>query len=305
MKEENTLLAKWLEGNINPDELQELQKEYDLSKLEKVLKRQKEFDITTRSNEVMWEDFEKRVANLEHNKKNKKISKNIIIGFIFISIFAIGAWFYFNNNAPKKIETPPAKTEEIKYADGTKIHISPNSSIEYDEKKWATHRTIYLDGQAFFEVEKGSPFIVKTKEGEIEALGTKFDVWEIDGLMNVQCFEGSIKVISGGASKILTANQQVFVTENKLEKVEAMELNQPDWLQAQRIYKKVPLRGVLNDIERFYGVKIDATTVSIDNNFGGVIPTNDFDKALNYLTKSLNWTYSIKDKTIYFNDNLE
>lgn len=309
MKEKDTLFAKWLAGNITPDELQELQKEHDLSKLEQVLKRQKEFDMTTRSDEVMWQDFEKRVAKSGKPKENRndKVRNNFIIGFITICIFAIGAWLYFGKtpNSPKKIETPPAQTEELRYADGTKIQISPNSSIEYDEEKWMTQRTINLEGQAFFEVEKGSPFIVKTKAGEIEVFGTKFDIWEIDGLMNVQCFEGSVKVTSGGVSKILTANQQVFVNENKLEKVETMELNEPDWLQGQRIYQKVPLRGVLKDIERFYGVKIDVTAVSIDNDFGGVIPTNDFDKALNYLTKSLNWTYEIKDKTVYFNGNSE
>jgi len=127
----------------------------------------------------------------------------------------------------------------------------------------------------------------------------------MDGLMNVQCFEGTIKVTSGGQSKIVKANQQLFVNENKLQDVEAVTSNQPDWMEEQRVYRKVPLRGVLKDLERFYDVKTDVTTVSINNDFGGIIPTNDLDKALNYLTKTLNWTYEIKDKTIYFSPNSE
>jgi len=169
MQEENTLLAKWLAGNISPTELQELQKEYDLSKLEQVLNRQKKFDITTHTDEAMWEDFEKRVANSEKTQKTKKINKNFIIGFILITIFAIGTWFYFNknSNSSQKIKTPPAKTQEIQYADGTKIHLSPSSSVEYDEQKWTDQRTINLDGQAFFVVEKGNPFVVLTQQGKV------------------------------------------------------------------------------------------------------------------------------------------
>lgn len=304
MKGENTLLAKWLEGSITSKELQRLQQEVDLPSLERVLNRQKKFDVAIQSDEEMWENFEKKVTSIEKTK-NTYNRRNWLIGFVLLFIMALNSWLYFKNKNRKKIETAPTKTERKIYADGTTIHISPTSSIEYDEQKWTNERTITLKGQAFFEVEKGNPFIVLTPQGKIEVVGTKFDIWEMEGLMNVQCYEGSVEVTSGGTSITLMANQQIFVNEKRLEDVETIELKQPDWMQAKRVYRKIPLKGVLKDIERFYNVKIDASAVSIENDFGGVIPTNDFDKALNYLTKTLNWTYEIKDDKVFFNQNSE
>ena len=298
-KEDDTLLAKWLEGNVTPSELQQLQQEVDLPALEQLLAQQKTFDLAIRPNEEMWQDFQKRLS-----KTPKKSSLNKpawFIGGLVVLMMMIGLlWYYFNQNKNQKIETPPAKTEIKVYADGTKIHLSPKSRIEYNETTWTSQRKVNLDGQAFFEVEKGNPFVVTTAQGTIEVLGTQFDIWEMGTLMRVQCFEGNVKVTSGETSTVLKQNQQIIVNKNGLEKVEDIVDSQPDWMQDHRVYQKIPLRWVLKDLERFYGIKTDATTLSTQDDFGGIIPTNDLDKALDFLTKPINWTYEIKDKTIYF-----
>jgi len=307
-KDENILLAKWLEGNITSEELKQLQQEVDLPTLNQVLNRQKNFELEVRSTEDMWADFEKRQPQKSEQHKNTKSPKKTpsnnrpwLLVFLFATALATGIWFFFNQKpATKKTKTSPAKTETIIYADGTKVHISPNSSVEYDETNWASKREIRLDGQAFFEVEKGSPFRVITQQGIVEVYGTQFDIWEMGDLMRVQCFEGTIKVSSGGQSKELKQNQKIFIDKSALQKIENIVSSQPDWMQSQRIYQKMPLRWVLKDLERFYDIKTNTTAVSIADNFAGVIPTNDLTKALTYLTKTVNWNYEIKDKTIYF-----
>lgn len=53
-----------------------------------------------------------------------------------------------------------------------------------------------LEGEAYFEVakDKDKPFIVKTKEQSIEALGTKFNVsaYPTDSLLTTTLLEGSV-----------------------------------------------------------------------------------------------------------------
>jgi transmembrane sensor len=41
---------------------------------------------------------------------------------------------------------------------------------------WSKERTLSLEGEAFFEVQKGSKFSVVTSDGIVEVLGTSFDV---------------------------------------------------------------------------------------------------------------------------------
>jgi len=298
MNTEDTLLAKWLAGNITPDELEQLRKEVDLPSLEKILKQQEKLELEIQPTEMMWEEFEKE--NITSTKKEVPKKQKWWIWAILGLLILGGFWFYFSREKEQKIETPPAKTETKLFADGTQIQVSPGSSVKFNEGNWNTQRTIALDGQAFFDVEKGSPFIVTTEQGKIEVLGTQFDVWEMGDRMRVQCYEGRVKISKGNSSVTLSANQQVFVNKNRVGSVEMISNNLPDWMQQQRTYQKMPLRWVLKDIERFYDVKTDASQVSLDDDFGGVIKTDDLNKALDYLTRSINWNYEIKDKTIYF-----
>lgn len=312
---ENILLAKWLAGEISVDELKTLQKHVNLSKLERVLKRQDTFELEVKPNDDMWEDFQQGLevsstqnrslqnANVPHGISNKTTRSLFLkLGALFLLLSAIGGliWHFMPNRSIQKIETPTTKTETIQYADGTQIHISPLSTVTYDNSKWDNRRDVILEGQAYFEVVKGSKFQVLTLQGKVEVLGTKFDIWEMDSIMRVQCFEGKVKVSGGNKSITISKNEQVFVRGNKLGNVEEIVTSQPDWMQNQRYYQKIPLQSVLKDIERFYGVKTNASAVKITDHFGGVIPTDDLKKALDYLTKSVNWTYENKESTIYF-----
>lgn len=297
-KDKQTLLAKWLEEDLSAEELQALEQEVDLPALKQVLERQKQFDVATRSNEEMWQDFEKRLP-----EKSKKADFNKLywfVGGILTLGIMLGLYLYFNQQRPQKIETPPAETRMQVYADGSQIHLSPKSSIEYDLGKWDSQRKVNLDGQAFFNVTQGAPFIVTTAQGTIEVLGTQFDIWEMGDLMRVQCFKGQVKVTSSNSSEILKENQQIIVNKTNIEDVQELGVTQVDWMQSYRTYQKVPLRWVLKDLERFYNIKTEAIGLPIEDEFGGIIPTDNLPKALEYLTKSLNWTYEIKDKTIYF-----
>ena len=292
------LLAKWLEGKITPEELQKLQQIYNLELLEQTLKRQEAFEIETVSNETMWKDFEKKIGTQPLQPSSKNRIWFLILVIVLFSL--LGSWFYFSNkNNGQEIQTPPAKTETKLYADGTQIHLSPNSKIEYDEAAWLEQRIIQLDGQAYFNVAKGNPFIVKTEQGTVEVLGTQFDIWEMGDMMQVQCYEGSVRVSTGSQSITLSPKQQVLVNKNRLSNVKSIDITQPNWMQQKLVYEKMPLRWVFKDLERFYNKKINTTKVDINDEFSGLIRLKDeISEALNYLNLS-DWTYEVKDETIY------
>ena len=62
--------------------------------------------------------------------------------------------------------------------DGTRVSLGTRTSFSYDSRYGKSERIVQLEGEAYFEVakDKDKPFIVKTKEQSIEALGTKFNV---------------------------------------------------------------------------------------------------------------------------------
>jgi len=50
-----------------------------------------------------------------------------------------------------------------------------------------------LFGKAYFDVDKGKTFTVKTDLGTVQVLGTRFDVESRDSIFKVVCYEGSVK----------------------------------------------------------------------------------------------------------------
>jgi transmembrane sensor len=81
--------------------------------------------------------------------------------------------------------------------DGTKVHLSPQTTISLDKGYGKDNREIHLSGEALFDVPKAPnwPLVVDTRLLRIEVLGTRFRVdafWEKPG-EEVDLLEGRIK----------------------------------------------------------------------------------------------------------------
>jgi ferric-dicitrate binding protein FerR (iron transport regulator) len=83
-------------------------------------------------------------------------------------------------------------------ADGTTVTLAPHSSLRYDEGFGDKERTVFLDGEAQFNVSRKTdhPFEVREKEIKVTVLGTIFSVKAPSGdsLMVVELIRGKLKV---------------------------------------------------------------------------------------------------------------
>lgn len=298
---EDILLSKWLDGSISAEELKQLEQTTDLVHLKAVLDQQKQFDLSTRPVETMWEDFEKGTA--QQVEKETPSRRNFWLYLIAAVILGTLAFWYYTSDKETKVQTPPGEQKELRIADGTKIQISPSSFISYDEGNWFQLRHIQLKGQAFFEVSKGSPFLVSTPSGMVEVLGTAFDIWAFDDLMRVQCTEGKVRVRDKTGEVILTAGQQVSLNKKGFDSVTNFVSSEVDWLRQVMEYKTIPAKYIINDIRRFYNISIDERNINSNIDFSGVIPLNDQSKAIDFLAKTMNWQHEEQSGTILFQPN--
>ena len=72
--------------------------------------------------------------------------------------------------------------------------LNSKSTITFNKHNWDTNRTLELNGEAFFDVEKGNTFTVKTSQGNVSVLGTEFNVNASVDFFRVSCYEGKVKV---------------------------------------------------------------------------------------------------------------
>ena len=93
---------------------------------------------------------------------------------------------------------PNGKRSTLILEDGTKLWVNAGSRIVYPVTFADKKREIYVNGEVFLEVtpDKKRPFIVKTKEMDVQVLGTSFNVmaYETDESSSVVLVTGAVQV---------------------------------------------------------------------------------------------------------------
>ena len=106
--------------------------------------------------------------------------------------------------------------EIVKLPDGSTAYLNCNSHIEYDKN--FTQRVVKQNGEVFYDVTKGeSPFFVKTEIGEIQVLGTKFNVRSNNNGLEVEVEEGVVELKINKFINKVKKGQKAFFKESKNE----------------------------------------------------------------------------------------
>ena len=95
------------------------------------------------------------------------------------------------------IEAPIGSRSKIELPDGSKVWLNAGSSITYANDFNINSRSLKLDGEAFFDVEKHDiPFLVQALDINLRVLGTSFNVraYEDDAVIETTLVSGSLVI---------------------------------------------------------------------------------------------------------------
>lgn len=230
------------------------------------------------SEDALWNqidsaiDTEKKVHTLPPTPKEKKLPKRSWWKIAAAaSVLMIGlAWFLALDTGNNSFATAKAEHKNYSLPDGSIITLNAMSKIEYDAKKWSTQRELTLSGEAFFSVNKGSTFTVKTDNGQVTVLGTRFNVSTFDGF-NVACEEGRVRVSAAGKAVELAANETAQVENNILIKKEANIEHSIAWKKGTFYIDNQTLEQVAQTIERQFNYQVTVDSDLLNRQFTGVI----------------------------------
>jgi transmembrane sensor len=170
--------------------------------------------------------------------------------------------FFLFNRPSKNIVVKNGDQMALVLPDGSRVLANAGSSLEYRPGKWGRERLIHLSGEAFFEVKKGKPFIVETKQGTVEVLGTRFNVQARANGFKVDCLSGKVRVTGRSkTSRILTAGLSTNQSENGIL-ADAVPLDTNligAWRDGRFFFADVTLQEVLEEIERQFDVKVQTS----------------------------------------------
>lgn len=186
------------------------------------------------------------------------------------------------NTTSTEIHIPNGLKGNITLADGTEVWLNSGSRIIYPEDYSATNRSIYLDGEAYFEVksDKAHPFVVETSRLNVVVTGTRFNLssYAEDHTIEATLCQGIITLNYKDGQKALRLNPNDKVTYNKKDGEIQKEIVDSElsasWKDGILSFKEVPLREILRKLERKFN-----TTIRIqDRKAGEYTYTATFEK---------------------------
>lgn len=152
--------------------------------------------------------------------------------------------------------------------DGSHVLLNAGGQLTYPETFDGKKREVVLTGQAFFEVRHDTehPFIVKTKNMDVKALGTSFEVFSVDSLSYTEMIlvEGSVEATTRkeqGKGEVLLVKPNEKLTCGKDGKTRIVKVDADCYSSWRRegkpSFKNEKLDMIVPRLESWYGEKIE------------------------------------------------
>lgn len=190
------------------------------------------------------------------------------------------------SDAPaREYATSAGQRAELELPDGTRVVLNARSRLEVPAGYGERGRDVFLEGEAFFEVEhdEDARFLVHAKGAVAEDLGTEFVVraYPDDSSLVVVVASGvvALRSDSDGPSRgvaLSTGQLGRLDPSGLVSVVDGVDLERYlSWRHGTLAFRRTPFSEVVRELERWYGVEIeyeDSTlaTVPITASFADV-----------------------------------
>jgi ferric-dicitrate binding protein FerR (iron transport regulator) len=298
MENHNDFIKDWLEGKVSPAELKSKKENGDtfVREYDELITRSAGLKVPdAMTKEDAWERLSgKLVETPKQEAKVIRIGRWIPLSIAAsVTLLAI-AFFVFNKAT---VTTQLAETKVYTLPDGSEVTLNAGSKIAYSRFNFSGERTVTLEGEAFFQVIKGSTFTVESENGTVTVLGTSFNVNTRPAEFEVSCFTGKVKVSHGTHEVMLTKGLFTRLDNSGLIAAETFDDKKTTWRQGDFYFDGEPVHRVVNELERQFNVEIilkgDSTRL-----YTGYFSNKNLDEALDMVFKplSLNYTHETANK---------
>lgn len=196
------------------------------------------------------------------------------------SVMALGAGHH----------TATGEQREITLADGTRLWLNTGSAINvnFDEH----HRVVeLLQGEVFIDTASDAtrPFLVTTRHGRMQALGTRFDVRRDATQTRLSVYEGAVSVqaAASGTTRIVAAGQQTGFAAGRIDASSAADQAREAWTRGALVADNISLSEVVEELRRYrpghLGVADEVAQIKVYGSF----PIEDTDRVLHMLAAAL------------------
>lgn len=155
---------------------------------------------------------------------------------------------------------PVAEMSTFILPDGSEVQLNSQSTLLYPQSFSGKNRCVYLIGEGNFKVKpnKKQPFIVKSSDFQVTALGTEFNIsaYPENTFLEATLISGSVRVEFNNlqCSKLLQPNEQLAYNKQ----TQTPLLLYPDmkdvtaWQRGELVFREMTLKDIITILERKY-----------------------------------------------------
>jgi ferric-dicitrate binding protein FerR (iron transport regulator) len=290
--------------------------EYGLkNELYRQLENSDDAAATENESQLRFDRLWKRIETNKSAGKTFKLSHVywaaaiLLIGFLLGNIMKldvenVGEPEYYTAVAPM------GSVSEIILPDQTVIFLNAGSEIKYASFSGSKTREVFLEGEAYFNVEKSEeiPFIVHTPFYDVQVMGTSFNVkaYAEDAEVVTTLEEGSIQIRETKNFKteeniVLQPGEQLLYNkqDNLLQIKKVNPVLFSSWKDNKLTFINMALGELFTLLERKYGVTIEVRDKSIlKYHYDGTLKNETIIEVLNILQKTLPIRYTMQNEEV-------
>jgi ferric-dicitrate binding protein FerR (iron transport regulator) len=291
------IISRFVLGNPNKEEKQALESWKSESKenLEGLKESMKIHEVSDSLLEYQLVDTQKAWTKVEQRLKIKTSIFNLPIlmkvAAIFILLIASLYLFLPSDNQSTFIQTVH-QTDTHK-----QINLIDGSVIELDAQSELTElgtRKVSIIGRAYFDIspDKNHPFKVVTNHGELEVLGTEFNIISSPTKSQIFVTEGRVAHLYLGKEYILNVGDMLELKENNIQLISNPVSQISAWKSKSLKFENERLKNVLESIANYFKIEIEFKNVI--NNDKCKINTTFNEETLEQVLKELELIAGIK-----------
>jgi len=296
-EKDDTFLAKWLSGELSEEDRKSFEESPDGKEFIQMIEASKQLQPPTYDTSAELSKL--KISIQQGDQKETKVVRLYPIYKLAIAasvLFLLGLSFFFLNR-DQSIETNFLQQEIVALPDGSKVQLNASSTLAYN-KNFDEERQLDLDGEAFFEVQKGTKFTVSTNNGAVEVLGTSFNVKSRENRLEVVCYTGKVRVSATHAIKDLLPGDRIVIQKGELINFGKTEVKDiPAWIEGIIELDNVSLNEALIELEANYGIQIEIDESLGNLKYTGSMPKNDLKTALKLVFDPLGLAYTFDENT--------
>ena len=182
-----------------------------------------------------------------------------------VALVVLGAYLFL---VPKTVTVPFGEMATVDLPDGSTVELNSGSRISFHRYFWGNERSVKLNGEAYFSVERAEkPFRVESNGAVSEVVSTQFNIrsWgdELHGETSLTVSEGEVEFYSvkSPADPVrVSAGEISRWNQDLISPVSPDSISVDDitaWRENRLIFQNRPLINILNDLERRFDAQIE------------------------------------------------